>query len=72
MIDVGSARMPRMERHRPQVGRPGNRREMRHAQYVGVPAARERHLHGIEPVGGVLRDPLLVDLLAAHTFWKAL
>ena len=35
MIDVGSARMPRMERHRAQLGRPGDRREMGHLQCVG-------------------------------------
>ena len=72
MLGVGPPRRPRVEDHRAEVRGPGDRRDLGHAQLVGVAARRERDARGLEPLGMVLRHPLLVDRLALDAVRKSL
>ena len=64
VLDVAPPRRPGMEVDRAEVGRPRDVRELGHAQLVGGATGREGDGRGLDPVGPVLRHPLLVDRLS--------
>ncbi len=64
MVDVGAPRRPGVEVDHGEVRRPGDLRELGHAELVGVPAGRERDARRLDPLGTLLGHALLVDLLA--------
>ena len=72
LLDVGPARVPRVELDRRHLHRPDDAAELGHAQLVGVPVVpREGDAHRLHPVGRAPRDPLLVDLLAVDAAREA-
>src|SRR5665213_1599308 len=72
MLGVRPPGGPGVEDDGPQVGGPGNGRHLGHAQLVGVATRRKRDTGGLEPLGVVLRDPLLVDRLALDAVGESL
>jgi len=72
VFDVGTAHLPGMQCDRAHLSRPGDRRRMGDLQRVRGTAGRERHGARLEIVRMLLRDPLLVDLLAVDPVGKPL
>ena len=64
LVDVRATRRPRVEVDDGEVRRPGDLRDLGHAELVGVPAGRERDARRLDPLGPLLGHPLLVDHLA--------
>ena len=66
-LDVRSSRVPRVELDRRHLDRPDDRRQLGHAQLVGVqPVAGEVDADRLQPPRHATGHPLLVDLLAAE------
>jgi len=68
LLGIAATRRPRAELERREVRRPGDMRDLGHAQLVRMAAARERHARRLDPVGAALGDALLPDHLAADAF----
>jgi hypothetical protein len=60
-----------VEVDRGKVRRPRHLRHLGHAELVGVPPGRERDACGLDPVGALLGNPLLVDRLAVDPVGEA-
>ena len=71
LVDVGSPRRPGVEVDDREVGRPGDLRDLGHAELVGVAAGRERDTRGLDPLGPLLGHTLLVDHLALDAVGEA-
>ncbi len=65
LLRVEPPRRPRAELERGEVRRPRDVRDLGDAQLVRVPAGRERHARGLDPVRPLLGHALLPDHLAA-------
>src|SRR3954452_16429776 len=65
MGDVVAGERPWMEGDRPHVRAPRDDCQLGGADLIGVPARRELDPRGLEVVGRTLRDPLLVEGVAA-------
>jgi hypothetical protein len=63
-VDVAAPRRPRVEVDHGEIRAPHDLRELGDAELVGVPAGREGDAGDLDPLGPLLRHPLLVDLLA--------
>ena len=71
-LDVGAARVPRMELDGRHLHRPDHVRQLDHAQLVGVePVAGEVDPHGLQPRPRTSPDPVLVNVLAADPVREA-
>ena len=71
-VDVGAADIPRVQLDGAHLHRPDDGAELGRAQLVGVQVVpREVQPHRLDPVGCSLRQPLLVDLGAAHALGEA-
>ena len=60
-----------MEVDHGEVRRPDDLRELGHAELVGMPAGRERDARRLDPLGALLGNALLVDLLALDPVGEA-
>jgi hypothetical protein len=64
MLDVAPPGGPWVEVDRAEVRRPGDVRDLGHAELVRVTAGRKAHAGRLDPVGSLLGHPFLVDRLA--------
>ena len=71
MLDVGAARCQGWKSMVPRFA-PRRRRQLGHAELVGVPPGREGDPGGLDPVGPLLGHALLVDRLALGAVRMAL
>ena len=71
LVDVGAPRGPGMEVDDGEVRRPGDLRDLGHAELVGVPPGRERDARRLDPLGPLLGHALLVDHLALDAVREA-
>jgi hypothetical protein len=65
MIDVDAPHRPRVKRDRAHLRGPAHHGELGRAHLIGVPAGGELDPRGLDVVGSALRDPLLVEGVAA-------
>ncbi len=71
MLGVGAARRPGVKVDHGEVRGPHDLRHLGDAKLVGVAAGRERHPGRLDPLGTLLGNALLVDLLALDPVGKA-
>ena len=72
MVEVVGAHGMRVEVDAAEVDDPGQRRGLVHDDLVGGPAGREGQLGGADPVGRVVRRPLLEERLLGDAVDEAL